>query len=349
MSSGRQGAPDEPDPEPAHPNHNGQGHEHSFGHKQVADIQRARILAAMVDVASGLGAGNATVARVVARSGVSRRTYYELFVDREACFLAAFEETVKQVATVVVPAYEQPGSWRVKIRAALTALLELLDDMPGMSRLLVVEALGAGPRALERRQNVLAQMISIVDQGRAEAKQGAAPPPLTAEGVVGAALSIVHTRMVACPPSAMGAPRAGDERSPRLVDLTNELTSMIVLPYLGRPAARRELERPAPKRARKGRGRSGNPLKDLEMRLTYRTVRVLMAIGAHPGVSNRRVADAADIRDQGQISKLLARLDHLGLIENSGFGQAKGESNSWRLSERGREIEGAIRERTSER
>jgi DNA-binding MarR family transcriptional regulator len=82
------------------------------------------------------------------------------------------------------------------------------------------------------------------------------------------------------------------------------------------------------------------------MRLTYRTVRVLMAIGAQPGVSNRRVADAAGVSDQGQISKLLARLHHLGLIENNGFGQAKGESNSWYLTERGSEIEAAIREQT---
>jgi DNA-binding MarR family transcriptional regulator len=121
---------------------------------------------------------------------------------------------------------------------------------------------------------------------------------------------------------------------------------MIVLPYLGPAAARKELERPTPKRTRKTASRSANPLKDLEMRLTYRTVRVLMAIGEHPGVSNRRIADAASVSDQGQISKLLARLDHLGLIENSGFGQAKGESNSWLLTKRGQEIETTIREQT---
>jgi AcrR family transcriptional regulator/DNA-binding MarR family transcriptional regulator len=296
----------------------------------------------MVEVTAERGIANVTIAHVVARSGVSRRTFYELFEDREGCFLAAFDEAVRRVAAVVVPVYEEPGAWQAKIRAALTVLLELLDRDAGVGRLLVVETLGAGPRALERRQNVLAQIFKVVDRGRAQAKKGHGPPPLAAEGVVGAVLSILHTRMVA-------SPRAGTEDSPPLVELTNALTSMIVLPYLGPAAARKELLHPTPKSAREGRSNTGNPLKDLDMRLTYRTVRVLMAVGAHPGVSNRRVADAAGVSDQGQMSKLLARLDHLGLIENSGFGQAKGESNSWHLTERGREIEHAIREQTTER
>jgi AcrR family transcriptional regulator/DNA-binding MarR family transcriptional regulator len=290
----------------------------------------------MMDIVAERGAGSATVAHVVARSGVSRRTFYELFEDREACFLAAFDEAVQRVAAVVVAAYEEPSKWREQVRSGLTALLEFLDSESGTGRLLIVETLGAGPRALKRRQNVLAQIVVAVDEGREETRRGDGPPPLTAEGVVGAVLSIVHTRMV-------------DKDSPSLVELTNALTSMIVLPYIGPAAARKELEHPAPTSAAKDRGRTGNPLKDLEMRLTYRTVRVLVAIGSHPGVSNRRVADAAGVSDQGQISKLLARLGNLGLIENSGFGQAKGESNSWYLTERGREIEGAIREQTERR
>jgi AcrR family transcriptional regulator len=301
--------------------------------EQVSDIQRARILAAMVDVAAERGAANVTVAHVVARSGVSRRTFYELFEDRETCFLAAFEEAVKRAVAAVGPAYELPGPWRAKIRSALVALLAFLDHEPGVGRLLVVETLGAGPRALERRQDLLLLVIEIVDRGRSEARKGDGPPPLTAEGLVGAVLSIVHTRMA-------------EEQGPPLVGMTNPLMSMIVLPYLGPAAARRELEQPTVRHALESKNGT-NPLRDLEMRLTYRTVRVLMAVGSQSGVSNRRVADAAGVSDQGQISKLLARLESLGLIENSGFGHAKGESNSWHLTARGREIEQAIIEQTN--
>jgi DNA-binding MarR family transcriptional regulator len=120
---------------------------------------------------------------------------------------------------------------------------------------------------------------------------------------------------------------------------------MIVLPYLGRGAAGRELTRPVPapnpERAAGAAG-GGHPLEGLNMRLTYRTLRVLAAIGAHPGLSNRGVADTAEIADQGQVSKLLARLQDLGLIENTGEGHSKGAPNAWRLTPRGGQVAQAM-------
>jgi AcrR family transcriptional regulator/DNA-binding MarR family transcriptional regulator len=318
-------------------------------HEQLANIQRTRILCAMVDVITEHGAGNVTVAHIVSRSGVSRRTFYELFADREDCFLAAFDDSIEKIAASCVPPYETGRSWPEKIRAALCALLEFLERERGIGRLVVVETLGAGPRALEHRSRVLAQVIAAVEQGGREVKRGEESPPLAAEGVVGAVLSVIHRRLLPGPLAPAG-PRQTWQPSPEaLVDLVNPLMAMIVLPYLGPSAARRELVKPPPAGRDRYERTTGNPLDNIEMRLTYRTVRVLMAIGSHPGVSNRRVGEAAGIADQGQTSKLLARLRHAGLIENAGFGQAKGESNSWRLTERGGEIEGAIREQTERR
>jgi DNA-binding IclR family transcriptional regulator len=80
------------------------------------------------------------------------------------------------------------------------------------------------------------------------------------------------------------------------------------------------------------------------MRLTYRTARVLEGVGAHPGVSNRQVADNAGIGDQGQVSKLLRRLQRLGLLANQGEGaHAKGEPNAWMLTPRGEHLTQSIR------
>ena len=306
----------------------------------------------MVDVATERGAANVTVARVVARSGVSRRTFYELFEDREDCFLAAFDDAIARIASEVIPAYEQPTrtqrahGWREKIRAALIALLQILDDEPGMGRLVIVETLGAGPRALERRRRVLAQVITAVDEGRLEAKGSDGPPPLTAEGVVGGVFSVIHARMLALPAPSHGGPRmgAGDRRA--LLKLAGPLMSTIVLPYLGAAAARRELTRPVPKASDKSRRNGPDPLRELPMRLTYRTVRVLMAVAAQPGSSNRAVADGADIKDQGQISKLLHRLERLGLIERAGGEPARGDPNAWALTAKGREVEDVITQQT---
>ena len=74
------------------------------------------------------------------------------------------------------------------------------------------------------------------------------------------------------------------------------------------------------------------------MRLTYRTARVLQAAAAHPGASNRHLGEQAGTHDQGQISKLLGRLQRLGLVQNAGGGQAKGEPNAWRLTALGERV-----------
>ena len=134
-----------------------------------------------------------------------------------------------------------------------------------------------------------------------------------------------------------------------LSSLLGELMSAIVLPYLGVQVAQRELHKPAPQ-IKKVKARSHtDPLEGLDMRITYRTVRVLIAVASTPGASNREIAGAAGIADQGQISKLLTRLEHLGLIRNDGVGHAKGAPNAWALTGRGHDVERAIDVRTAAR
>jgi AcrR family transcriptional regulator len=291
------------------------------------------MLTAMVQEVAERGGANVSVGHVVGRSGVSRRTFYEIFQDREDCFLAAFDEALKQVAAVVVPAYEQPGSWQAKTRAGLVALLEYLDYDPASGRLLFVESLAVGHKALERRRNVLVLINSVIDRGRTQSKAGNDPPALTAEGIVGGVLSVLHARLTQNDPGG-------------LIDLVSPLMGMIVLPYLGPAAARKEIERPTPIRATKRAVVRSDPLQELPMRFTYRTMRVLMAVAELGGrgtpSSNRAVGDHAGIPDQGQASKLLARLHGLGLIENLGGNPARGEPNAWTLTTTGRQVHESI-------
>jgi AcrR family transcriptional regulator len=289
-----------------------------------------RILSATVHVACDRGAESATVSEIVALAGVSRRTFYELFEDRGDCLLAAIDQAVALAGEQASAAYEAHDLWADRVRAGLLALLQFLDEEPMLARLCVVEAAAAGPAVLARRRQVLDQLARVVDEGRAGARRQ--PPPLTAEGVVGGALGVVYARVL--------KPDSG-----ALVELLNPLTSLIVHPYLGGGAARRELRRPAPDGTRPPATRSAglNPLEGLDTRLTYRTMRVLAAIGAEAGLSNSDVSERAGVSDQGQISRMLVRLTRLGLIENTGEGQARGAANAWRLTLRGRELERAMR------
>jgi AcrR family transcriptional regulator len=318
--------------------------------EQVVEIQRARMLTAMVEVAGERGVGNVTVAHVVSRAGISRRTFYELFEDGEDCFLATFDHALEQAMSVVVPAYESESTWREQVRAGLTALLGFLEDEPGLGNLLVVDALGAGPRALERRTSVLSILIETVDKARNEGKSGKQAPPLTAEGIVGAVFSVIHARLLeqqnTTTRRSLNGRSSSSSTTGTLSGLLNPLMSMIVMPYQGTSAARRELDRPIPK-VREPQPPRHNPLRDLDMRLTYRTVRVLLAIAEHPGASNRHIAEQAGVHDQGQISKLLNRLHKLGLIDNTGEGHTKGAPNEWTLTTTGQNIQHAISAQTN--
>ncbi|MGA8363579.1 MAG: TetR family transcriptional regulator [Solirubrobacteraceae bacterium] len=332
------------------------------GSVQVLDVQRARILAAMVQVVAEDDPGAVTVARIVSRAGVSRRTFYDLFDGCEDCFLAVFENALARATRVADEAVESaPSAWREQIRAGLVALLTLFDDEPALGSLLVVDALGAGPEVLARRARVLEPLTAIVDEGRAASSRGratsssASSPPLAAEGVVGAVLSVIHARMLerrarVHTRAGNGSSRSSREPAP-LIGLLNPLMGVIVLPYLGQAAARRELEHPTPQAKAVPTPRSSrtlnpptaaNPLAGLNMRVTYRTLQVLNVIAATPGASNRQIADGAGVHDQGQISKLLTRLERLGLIHNTGLGQAKGEPNAWTLTAQGRQVEQAL-------
>ena len=302
------------------------------GRGQVAELQRARLLTAMVQEVSERGAANVSVGHVVGRSGVSRRTFYEIFHDREDCFLAAFDEAVSSVAGVVVAAFERSGTWSAGMRSGLTALLECFEGDPALGRLLIVESLAAGPGALERRQSVIAEVMPIVERGAEDARAVAQDEgALTAEGIVGAVLSVLHARLLQDDPGG-------------LLELAGPLMGMIVLPYLGPGAARKEIARPTPRRSSNGHRPSvrTDPLQDLPMRLTYRTMRVLVSVAEHPGSSNRAIGQHAGIGDQGQASKLLARLHKLGLIENQGGDPARGEPNAWTLTNTGRQVHDSI-------
>jgi AcrR family transcriptional regulator/DNA-binding MarR family transcriptional regulator len=300
---------------------------------RVTEIQRSRMLAAAVHAVEEVGYAGMTVAQVIGRAKVSRKTFYDVFVDREDCFLAAFEQSIARARALVAEAYDRECAWRESVRAGLERLLALMDEEPGLARLCVVDALAAGPRVLERRAGVLAELAAVVDRGRL-APDAHEPSEVTAEGVVGAVFAVLHARLLE------------DETAP-LSGLLGPLMSIVVLPYLGTRAASGELARPtrqqqAPPSTVAGRK---DPLEGLEMRLTYRTVRVLVVIAAHPGASNREIADRSGVADQGQISKLLTRLQRLELVENRGEGQSKGAANAWHLTERGVQVERATRPR----
>jgi AcrR family transcriptional regulator len=311
---------------------------------QLIEIQRARLIAGAVCAIEELGYAQTTVGHITRRASVSRRTFYELFANREECLAAVLEDLVSQIGQELAAASIEDLPWCERVRGGLWAILSLFDREPALARVCVVQALRGGPRVLQRREEILAGLAGVIDEGRAEGSRGAGCTPLTAEGLVGAAFAIVYARLLR------------GERRP-LAGLLGELMGMIVLPYLGPAAARREQSRPAPVPSRVGAANGargvqgdGDPLRDVPVRLTYRTAMVLAGVAELGGrgldPSNRMVGEYAGVVDPGQISKLLARLERVGLLANIGLGHARGEPNAWRLTSRGEQVARSIRAHT---
>lgn len=295
---------------------------------QVAEIQRTRLLTAAVSVVDELGYADATVAHITTRARISRRTFYELFENCEDCLTAVLKDALERLRGEMAGEIGADLPWLEQVRLGLAKILRFLDCEPALAQVCVVQASRGSQRMLERRGEVLGELARVLDAGRGQSSRRSEVPPLTAEGLVGAVHSIVYERLL-------------KRSSEPLTSLTPALMSMIVLPYMGPAAARSEQRRPAPERvSRSVSGReAAAPERDwlagMPMRLTYRTMRVLRTVRERPGISNRLVGEQAGVADQGQISKLLSRLERLGLIANASEGHAKGEANAWRLTQIG--------------
>ncbi len=296
----------------------------------ASGIQRGRLLSAAFAVVGELGCEGLTTRRVSERAGVSNRTFYEVFSDREDCFLAAFNHAVDGLEREMRAGWEAELGWSARVRGGLTALLVALDLEPAVRRLVFVEALSAGPRVLARRARVLESLAAVIDEGRASGQAPAGLPGLTAEGVVGATFGVIHARLLELRPGS-------------LVGLRNSLMAGIVFPYRGAQAATRELELPAPRvpaRRRDGDGMSRRALSSaspMDYRLTVRTQMALAAVAGRPGLNNREVSEVIGLADQGQISRMMKRLQTQGLVENA-HGSAKRQARAWRLTRDGEAV-----------
>jgi AcrR family transcriptional regulator len=152
--------------------------------------QRERMLDAVIEAVAEKGYAETTVADVVARAGVSRRTFYEQFEDKLDCFLEAYVWRAEFVRESVAERVRATASddWRVRLRAGLAAYLEALAARPASARVLNVDVLGAGPRALEVRERVLARFT--------ETYRGLADDELL-RGLVGGIAEMVQARLIA--------------------------------------------------------------------------------------------------------------------------------------------------------
>jgi AcrR family transcriptional regulator len=162
---------------------------------EVARNQRTRLYGGMIESVAQRGYPATTVAHVIGLAGVSRRAFYELFSNKEQCFLATYDIVVARARKVALDAWSQERGWANRLHAACKALLDDIAENPKGPRLVFVEALGVGPPARERMQLASLTFERLVSSAFQMAPDGIGFPRLMARGIVGGVRQAVFTRM----------------------------------------------------------------------------------------------------------------------------------------------------------
>jgi len=144
----------------------------SDARSDAGEGHRLRLIAAMASLLAERGYSTVTIADIARQAHVSKRTFYEHFADKDACFIACYEALSGVTLQAIVDAMGQKGPWARRMSAATRAYLATLESQPALTRTLMMDIYAAGPEALRVRRTVQKRFADnlrwVVDQGRKE-------------------------------------------------------------------------------------------------------------------------------------------------------------------------------------
>ena len=201
---------------------------HRLPPEVIARSQRERLLEAAVRVVAEKGYAATTVADLTREAGISRTTFYAMFEDKEACFLAAYDSVAEALVKRIATAYEAEERWPQRARAGLAALLDALAEEPAIARLALVDVGAAGPAAQRRYRAALQRLTPLFDEGRDFAPGGRGLPANTSRMAIGAVAGLI-------------ADELAEGRAEYLPRLLSDVLFATLVPYIGPAAAAREV------------------------------------------------------------------------------------------------------------
>jgi AcrR family transcriptional regulator len=200
---------------------------HKLPREVVLNSQRERLVQAMAECCAEKGYAETTIYDIVSRAGVSKRSFYANFENKEECFEAAVDRFLTLVNEVVADARADEGKpWVEMVRDAIRGLLETLAARPELTKLAFLETLAAGPTAYDRYSAGERVLISLFELGREVAPEDLETPPRAARAALGGAQALVVDQLIA-------------ERTDRLPDLLPDMLYIALVPYLGQEEALR--------------------------------------------------------------------------------------------------------------
>lgn len=218
---GGAGVPDPSSPVPRLP-----AGRHGLPREFIVQNQRERIVTAMVETVAERGYNETTVGHVTKAAAVSRRTFYEHFPDKEACFLAAYEMVLNHILTAMRVAAEAFEQWSQKVRAALATMLRFFAGAPELARICMIEPAIAGGALAARHRASMEGFAEILRAGRPEVEGERPLPDAIEETLVGGVVSLIVKEI-----------NAGNTE--QLEKMLPDLVELILSPYLGAKEAAR--------------------------------------------------------------------------------------------------------------
>lgn len=206
----------------------------------VAEHQRARLHSAIVEACAGRGYTATTIAELVAIAGVSKKTLYKHFANKEDLFLTTYDLVIRDAAARISAAYREPsesGDWTVGLCSAFDAFVAELVERPKASRLALVDVLAIGPDAFERIERAQGVFIWMIARSLAQAPDRVSLPPLLLRSLTDGIWLVSRTRLLE------GKPAAVSDYGRELLDWILSYREPVV-ESLPRTAAPRQRRRP---------------------------------------------------------------------------------------------------------
>src|SRR5689334_15587529 len=172
---------------------------------EVAAHQLARVQDALIEVVAENGYDGFKVRDVVRVAGVSSRAFYELFADKEDCFLQSYDLIARRATRSLMAAQGDAGSPRERLRRSLDELVDGIEREPGSARLALVDVYAAGEAASEHAWGTERVLVGMFAEAFASPPEGVVMPPMVLEGMAAGVAATVRRRLLEGRMAQLGA------------------------------------------------------------------------------------------------------------------------------------------------
>jgi AcrR family transcriptional regulator len=193
---------------------------HGLPRELVVENQKQRIAAGMIAVVVSEGYADTTVTRVVAAAGISRRTFYNYYRDKEEAFVDVYGEVTGFLLGAMREGAGGARGWPARVRGSLAALLDCYAANPDLARFTLEAPHAAGGEVAGLQREFLERILTVLSEG--QPKRTRRPSPAAEYGLIGGLAALVSDAI---------------ERGSGLGRLLPELVELVLTPYIGREAA----------------------------------------------------------------------------------------------------------------